>query len=356
MTTVDYYQTLGVERGASDEAIKRAYRKLARECHPDVAVDKVAAETRFKEINEAYAVLSDAEKRAQYDRFGHTGASSDMPFDAQGFGDIFDMFFGSGMRDRASTQSAGPQRGRDLRYDLQITLEEAYRGIEREIAYQRQATCGSCSGSGAKPGTSRTTCSACSGTGVHRTVRQTPLGQFIHQETCMVCQGAGQIVQSPCVACSGQGRVLEDHQVKVTIPPGVDEGLRIRVSGAGEAGLQGGGLGDLYVYLSIASHKKFIRQDKTIFSEVHITFPQAALGASIPVATLGGEVALTVQPGTQNGMQYRLRERGMPALKGSTKGDHIVTIYVDVPKKLTKAAKQALEEYARLVSGETKKK
>jgi molecular chaperone DnaJ len=348
----DYYEVLGIARDADDSTIKRAYRQLARQHHPDVAADKAAAENRFKEINEAYEVLSDAQKRANYDRFGHAGvqggggAGGFGPFGGEGFGDIFDMFFGAA-RGGAQQRRNGPSRGSDLRYDVEITLEEAYAGTTREISFRHLATCATCRGNGAEPGTLIVPCDRCSGTGIQRQVRQTPLGQFVTQTTCSKCGGDGQIVQTPCATCRGRGRVEQEKALQVRIPAGVDDGSRIRITGSGEAGIRGGPDGDLYVYLSIAPHALFRRDGLDVLIDVPVSFPQAALGSEIMVHSLDGEIPLALNAGTQSGSQYRLRGRGMPSVRGGAKGDELVTVHVVVPTKLSKRERELLEEYAR---------
>jgi molecular chaperone DnaJ len=346
----DYYDVLGVPRSAAEGEIKTAYRKLARKFHPDVAEDKVAAENHFKEINEAYEVLSDPQKRANYDRFGHAGGQNggfgNGGFAAEGFGDIFDMFFGQARGGAQPSRTNGPQRGSDLRYDAEITLEEAFSGTQREISFRHLASCTTCKGSGAEPGTLVVPCDRCNGSGVARQVRQTPLGQFVTQTTCGKCQGEGQIVQTPCHTCRGRGRIEQDRSLTVKVPAGVDDGSRIRLSGSGEAGVRGGADGDLYVYLSVRKHAVFTRDGLDIYVNMPISFPTAALGGDITVPALDGEVELTVAPGTQTGAVYRIRGRGMPAVRGGVRGDQLVNVHVAVPTKLSKREKEILEEFA----------
>lgn len=348
----DFYEVLGVGRSASEAEIKTAYRRLARKHHPDVAEDKSAAEARFKEINEAYSVLSDPQKRQLYDRYGHTGNGggggagyADFPF-GEGFGDIFDMFFGSA---RAATQQrrSGPVRGNDLRCDVAVTLEEAFTGTTRDITYHHLAQCTSCKGSGAQPGTTVVACTVCNGTGVARTVRQTPLGQFVTQTTCSKCHGEGAMIPNPCEGCGGAGRVQTERTMTVKIPAGVDDGSRIRMSGSGEAGLRGGPAGDLYVYISIRRHARFRREGLDVFVDVPIGFAQAALGGEILVPSLEGEIPLEVAAGTQSGSTYRMPQRGMPSVRGSGRGDQLVTVHVVVPTKLSKRQRELLEEFAQ---------
>jgi molecular chaperone DnaJ len=350
----DYYTLLGVERGASEADIKRAYRGLARKYHPDVAEDKTTAEAHFKEINEAYEVLSDPQKRSQYDRFGRVGAPGGAPgagfgpFGAsEGIGDIFDMFFGA-QRAGGTQRAAGPQRGSDLRYDLQITMEEAFRGAEREISFHYLGSCDACRGTGATPGTVVQSCDRCGGSGVARSVRQTPLGQFVTQTTCAKCGGEGEITPSPCESCRGRGRVDRPRTLTIKVPAGVDDGSRIRLSGSGEAGTRGGPPGDLYVYLSVAQHPRYRRDGADLFIEVPIAFTQAALGGIVEIEALDGPAELTVVAGTQSGSSYRLRGRGMPNVRGSGRGDLLVSVHVVVPQKLSRKERELLEQFALL--------
>lgn len=354
MPTKDYYDTLGIGRDATGDEVKQAYRALARKHHPDVAHDKAEAEHRFKEINEAYEVLSDPNKRAQYDRFGTAGGGDGGGFGQGyangGFGDIFDMFFGD-MRGAAGfgqqPPRTGPARGSDLRYDLEITLEEAFAGAAKEISFSHLAQCDTCKGSGAAPGTLIVPCETCSGTGVMRQVRQTPLGQFVTQTTCSTCRGEGQRIAQRCETCGGRGRREVERKLSVKIPAGVDDGSRIRITGNGEAGMRGGDAGDLYVYLKIARHPIFRRDGLDTFVDVPISFPQATLGASIEAPSLEGAIPVTIPAGTQTGTTLRLRGRGMPTVRGSRRGDHHVTVHVAVPNKLPKHQRELLEEYAK---------
>ncbi|HVA37880.1 MAG TPA: molecular chaperone DnaJ [Candidatus Dormibacteraeota bacterium] len=354
MPTRDYYEILGVPRGASESEIKRAYRQLARKYHPDVAEDKAHAGEHFKEINEAYEVLSDPLKRDHYDRFGSTGngaggvGGGDFgPFAGEGFGEIFDMFFGGGRTQ--SRPRGGPQRGSDLRYDLEITLREAYTGVDREIAYSHLGQCADCNGSGAAPGTQPQPCLQCGGSGQMRQVRSTPLGQFVTASTCSRCGGEGRLVTSPCPACHGRGRVETERKITVHIPAGVDDGSRIRIAGSGEGGIRGGPPGDLYVYLSVAPDELFARDGLDLSLAMPITFPQAALGADVSIPTLSGEAApLRVPPGTQTGTIFRVRGKGMPSVRGNGHGDLLVRVNVVVPRKLGKHQRELLEELARV--------
>jgi molecular chaperone DnaJ len=350
MPTTDYYEVLGVARDASGDEIKRRYRALAREHHPDVAHDKSKAEHRFKEINEAYEVLSDPGKREQYDRFGvvgngSSGGAADFGFGPGGFGDIFDMFFGN-VRGGGHARRAGPERGSDLRYDVEITLEEAFAGTTREIVFDRLAACATCKGSGARPGTMVVPCQRCGGSGAVRSARQTPLGQIVTQTVCAQCGGEGHVIADPCEACGGRGREQTETRLTVTVPAGVDDGSRIRIAGSGEGGTRRGPPGDLYVYLAIAPHRIFKRDGRETFVSVPVSFTEAALGATIEVPSLAGEVEMTLAAGTQSGTTLRLRGYGMPSVRGTQRGDHHVTVNVVVPTKLTKRQRDLLEEYA----------
>ena len=354
----DYYSVLGLEKDATEADIKRAYRGLARKFHPDVAEDKITGEARFKEINEAYEILGDAQKREHYDRFGAApngagagaGGFGGFSQNAEGFGDIFDMFFGARQAGGQQQQQrpTGPLRGADLRYDLQITLEDAYRGAERELAFNHLGQCETCTGTGAKPGTLVMRCDRCNGTGAMRATRQTPLGQFVTQTTCTKCNGEGTIVPTPCETCRGRGRVERHRTLTVKIPAGVDDGSRIRVSGSGEGGARGGPAGDLYVYLSVAPHRRFKRDGSDLHVDVPIAFTQAALGATLTIDTFDGDLPFTIAAGTQSGATYRLRGKGMPTVRASARGDMLATVHVIVPTKLGRREKELLEEYAEI--------
>ncbi len=355
----DLYEVLGINRAANADDIKRAYRKLARKHHPDVASDKSDAEHRFKEINQAYEVLSDQQKRAQYDRYGTIGNGAagrggfgdfgfGQGFGGSGFGDIFDMFFGERGDAQQTMRRSGPARGADLRYDLEISLEEAFAGATHQIDFTHLAACETCRGSGAAPGTLITACDRCAGTGVMRMVRQTPLGQFVTQSACSKCGGEGQAVEHPCPDCGGRGRREVNRTLSVKVPAGVDDGSRIRISGSGEAGTRGGAAGDLYVYITIAPHPLFKRSGLDTYVDVPISFPQAALGGMVSVPSLEGNLDLAIGPGTQSGMSVRMRGHGMPTVRGTQRGDHVVTVHVEIPGKLTSRQRELLEEYARL--------
>lgn len=349
----DYYELLGVSRDASEADIKRAYRQMARKHHPDVAEDKEAAENHFKEINEAYSVLSDSQKRAQYDRFGHAGVNGGNGagagfggFGGEGFGDIFDMFFGGARAGGNAARANGPQRGSDLRYNIAITLEQAFSGVEQEVSFRHLTACGPCKGSGAEPGTLVVACDRCNGTGIARQLRQTPLGQFVTQTTCSKCNGEGHVIQHPCTTCHGRGRIEGEKRLTVTIPAGIDDGNQIRVPGAGEAGLRGGPDGDLYVAVSVRPHERFRRNGLDLALDVPISFAKAALGGEIQVPSLEGDLTLTIPPGTQSGSTQRMRGHGMPAIRSKARGDLRVSLHVVVPTKLSKRQREILEEYA----------
>jgi molecular chaperone DnaJ len=348
----DYYEVLGVAKTASEDEIKKAFRKLARKYHPDVNRDNSSeAEEKFKEANEAYEVLSNTERRAQYDQFGHAafeggGAQGGGGFGgAGGFSDIFDMFFGqSGF---GGGRQSGPERGADLRYDLEITFEQAAFGMETEIQVPRTEDCGVCQGSGAAAGTHAETCSQCRGTGQQQVVQNTPFGRMVNVRPCDRCRGEGKIVKTPCKECHGKGKVRARRKIKIKIPGGVDNGSRLRVAHEGEAGNRGGQPGDLYVYIFVKSHKLFTREGDDVICEVPITIVQAALGDEIEVPTLDGKVQLRIPEGTQTATVFRLKEKGVPHLRGSGRGDQHVKVKVITPKKLTDKQKELLLEFAK---------
>lgn len=347
MSKRDYYEVLGVPRDADENTIKSAYRKLARQYHPDVNKSE-DAEERFKEINEAYEVLSDANKRASYDRFGHAAAQGGFGAGGagfggfSGFGDIFEDFFGgfTGMRGGAR----GPTRGSDLRYDLEITFEEAIFGAEKEIEVPRLETCPVCQGSGAEPGTRPIRCPQCNGTGEVRRAQQTILGQFVSVTTCPRCNGEREIATTPCSNCRGQKRVRVTRKLAVSIPAGVDDGMRIRLAGEGEPGERGGPPGSLFVVLSVKPHPLFQRQENDIVLELPVNIVQAALGAEIDVPTLDGPTKLNIPAGTQHGAVFKLRGKGVPILRSNRRGDQLVVTHVVVPEKLNDKQRKLLKE------------
>ena len=344
----DYYDVLGVSRGASDEEVKKAYRKLAMKYHPDRNPGDKSAEDRFKEASEAYQILSDAERRAQYDRFGHAafeqgGGFGGFEFSGAGFEDIFSDIFGDifgGGRGRGRSRA---RRGEDLRYDLRIKFEEAVFGVEKVISVPRLARCDACSGKGTKDGSARTTCAACQGTGQLRFQQ----GFFTIAKTCGQCGGQGTIIKDPCRSCGGSGVMQKTQTLNIKIPPGVDAGSRLKLRGEGEAGHGGGHAGDLYVVIDVEEHPLFTRRGNDIVCEVPISFPQAALGAEVDVPTLDGKLKMKIPHGTQSGNVLRLRGKGAPDLRGGGRGDQLVQVVVETPRKLTARQRELLEEFAR---------
>lgn len=348
MSKRDYYEVLGVERGASQDDIKKAYRKLARKHHPDANKEDPQAADKFKEIAEAAAVLGDPERRAQYDRFGHAGPEG-QGFNFEdifrggfgGFGDIFEVFFG------ARQPRYGPQRGPDLRYDLRLAFRDAVFGAEREIRIPRTEDCERCDGSGAAPGTHPRTCPQCRGQGQVSVSQQTPFGRFVQTRPCERCRGAGQTVETPCPECRGAGQVRQMRSLKVKVPPGVDGDFRLRLVGEGEAGVRGGPSGDLYVYIHVDADEFFEREGHHIHCELPVSFVQAALGDEVEVPTLDGPTTIRIPEGTQTGTAFRLRGRGVPHLNGSGRGDQLVRVRVITPTRLNDKQKDILREFGR---------
>jgi molecular chaperone DnaJ len=355
----DYYEVLGVARSASADEIKKAYRKLAVKLHPDKNPNDHGAENNFKELGEAYEALSDPEKRATYDRFGHSafgpggggargGGGFHDPMDifrevfggGGGGGGIFEQFFGGGRQDAESRQ-----RGSDLRYDMQITLEEAAFGAEKEIEVSKLSACGSCHGSGAEKGSRVVTCHTCGGRGQVVSSR----GFFQVSQTCPRCRGTGQTVEKPCGQCKGEGRAEQRTRIKLKIPPGIEDGSRLRSTGNGEAGIRGGPSGDLYVVIHIKEHEIFEREEANLYCDLPVSFAMVTLGGEITVPTLHGEASLKIHAGTQSGTIVKLRGKGMPHLEGGGHGDLLVRVVVAVPKKLTAEQRKKLEEFAELL-------
>ncbi len=356
MAKRDYYEVLGVSKTATDEEIKKAYRKLARQYHPDVNKDNPKeAEAKFKEVNEAYSVLSDSQKRSAYDNYGHAandpnfgaggfgGGYGDFGFD--GFGDIFDMFFGGG-GGRSSRQRNGPQRGNDLRYDMEITFEEAAFGKETTIEIPRTEVCPTCKGNMAKPGTPIKTCSNCNGTGQVQVTQNTAFGRFVNVRTCEKCQGEGKTIETPCTECGGSGRVRKNRKIEVKIPAGVESGSRLRVSNEGEAGTRGGSAGDLYIYIYVKAHPKFERKGYDVLGEIKLSITQATLGTTVSVDTLDGKVELKIPEGTQHGTSFRMKGHGIPQLRGNGRGDHFVKVKIVTPNKLNGEQRELLKKLA----------
>ena len=355
MSKRDYYELLGLSKGASADEIKKAYRAKAKELHPDRNADNPNAETQFKEVNEAYDVLKDADKKAAYDRFGHAAFEGGMGGGGRpggqgdftsAFSDVFDDLFGdfmgggrrSGGRNRAT-------RGSDLRYNLRVSLEEAYKGLQKSIKVPTSVQCGSCNGTGAESGSEPTTCPTCSGMGKVRATQ----GFFTVERTCPTCSGLGQMIKNPCRSCSGAGRVEKDRSLSVNVPAGVETGTRIRLSGEGEAGMRGGLAGDLYIFIEVEEHKIFNRDGLNLFCRVPVSMSSAALGGDIEVPTIdGGRSRVKIPQGSQSGRQMRLRGKGMPAIKSSHSGDMFIELAVETPVNLTSRQKELLREFEKL--------
>ena len=358
MNNTEYYDRLGVSKDASQDEIKRAYRKMSKKYHPDINKEP-GAEEKYKEVQEAYETLSDDQKRAAYDQYGPDGANgfggqgSFGGFDGGagfgGFEDIFSSFFGGG----ATRNPNAPRQGDDLQYRVNLSFEEAVFGAEKEIHYNREVTCKTCSGSGAKPGTSPVTCGRCHGHGVINVDTQTPLGMMRRQVTCDVCHGTGQEIKDPCQTCHGTGREKQSHTVSVKIPAGVETGQQIRLAGQGEAGFNGGPYGDLFVVINVNPSDKFTRDGSTIYYTLNISFVQAALGDTVEVPTVHGNVEMVIPAGTQTGKTFRLKGKGAPRLRGGSQGDQLVTVKIVTPTKLNDAQKEALLAFAK-ASGDEK--
>ncbi|MCF3936023.1 molecular chaperone DnaJ [Acuticoccus sp. M5D2P5] len=350
----DYYDLLGVPRSVDEKTLKSAYRKLAMQYHPDRNPGDVEAEITFKEVTEAYEVLRDPQKRAAYDRFGHAAFDGRAGAGGPGFGtdfasamsDIFDEFFGGSGR---GSRAGGRQRGSDLRYNLEISLEDAFNGKTVEIKVPTSATCEVCEGSGAEPGSSPVTCPTCSGTGRIRVAQ----GFFTLERTCVACQGRGTVVRDPCHNCGGAGRVAQERDLSVNIPAGIEDGTRIRLAGEGEAGLMGGPSGDLYIFLSLRAHDFFEREGADLYCRVPISMARAALGGSIEVPSIDGEKSrVKIPEATQTGRQFRLRGKGMPVMRSSQKGDMFIQVVVETPQNLTRRQRELLTEFEELSSTE----
>ena len=353
----DYYEVLGVQKGASDAEIKKAYRKLAKENHPDLNPGDAAAEARFKEANEAYEVLSDSDKRQRYDQFGFAGVDPnygaggygggfDGGFDFGDLGDIFGSFFGGGFGGGGGRTRNGPQRGDSIRMRLNLTFEEAAFGCEKDVAVERIEQCDKCSGTGAAPGTSPETCSTCHGTGQVQQRRQTPMGVFATTGPCPTCGGKGKIVKTPCDHCGGNGQIRRRKTVKVNIPAGIDDGQTISLRSQGHAGKNGGPAGDLLLVISVAPHEIFKRDGVHVYLDAPITFTQAVLGAELEIPTIDGKVKYEIPEGTQTGTTFRLRGKGIPQVNGRGRGDQYVTVYIETPRNLTKDQKEALKRFS----------
>ena len=358
MNNTEYYDRLGVSKDASQDEIKRAYRKMSKKYHPDINKEP-GAEEKYKEVQEAYETLSDDQKRAAYDQYGPDGANGfggqggfggfDGGAGFGGFEDIFSSFFGGS----ATRNPNAPRQGDDLQYRVNLSFEEAIFGAEKEVHYNREATCKTCSGSGAKPGTSPVTCGRCHGQGVINVDTQTPLGMMRRQVTCDICHGTGQEIKEPCQTCHGTGHEKQSHKVSVKIPAGVETGQQIRLAGQGEAGFNGGPYGDLFVIINVNPSDKFTRDGSTIYYTLNISFVQAALGDTVEVPTVHGNVEMAIPAGTQTGKTFRLKGKGAPRLRGGSQGDQHVTVKIVTPTKLNDAQKEALLAFAK-ASGDEK--
>ncbi|MBE6995588.1 MAG: molecular chaperone DnaJ [Ruminococcaceae bacterium] len=356
----DYYEVLGVEKGASDDAIKKAYKKMARQYHPDLNPDNKEAEEKFKEINEAYEILSDADKKARYDQFGHAGV--DPNFGAGGgygggfggmdfgdLGDIFGSFFGGGFGGGRRANPNAPARGESIRVSLAISFEEAAFGCEKEVTVERMEQCDTCHGNGCAPGTTPETCPECHGTGTVQVRRQTPMGVFATSSPCGKCGGKGKIIHQPCGDCRGAGFVRKRRTIQATIPAGIDNGQTISVRGQGHAGKNGGQAGDLLITITVRPHDLFRREGTSVLCEAPITFAQAVLGAELEIPTIDGKVKYDLPEGTQSGTTFRLKGKGIPSINGWGRGDQYVTVYIETPRNLNKEQKEALRKFAESV-------
>ncbi len=357
MAKRDYYEVLGVSKTASDDELKKAYRTLAKKYHPDLNGGDKECEEKFKEVNEAYEVLSDPQKRARYDQFGHedprTGGAGGYGDFTGGFGggfdDIFSAFFGGGFG--GAQRARGPERGNDLRYDLTITFEEAAFGCEKEITVTREENCEDCGGTGAKKGTSPTTCPTCKGTGQVQSFINTPIGRVSNVRVCDACHGSGKIIKDPCPKCNGRGRVRRNRKISIKIPAGIDNGMQIPLRRQGEPGLRGGENGDLYIFVTVRPHKLFTRENYDLYCDVTVSFTQAALGGEIDVPTLNGMTKYNLPEGTQPGAVVRLRGQGIQNLRGAGKGDLYIKINVEIPRRLTEKQKELLRQFDESVTG-----
>ena len=353
----DYYEVLGVSRGASEDEIKKAYKKMARKYHPDLNPGDKTAEEKFKEVNEAYEVLSDADKKARYDQYGHAGVDPnfgaggfgggfDGSFDFGDLGDIFGSFFGGGFGGGRRTNPNAPQRGESIRMSIAISFEEAAFGCEKAVTVERYETCDTCHGNGCAPGTSPEVCPDCHGTGTVQVRRQTPMGVFATSSPCPKCGGKGRIIHQPCKDCRGSGMVRKKKTIQASIPAGIDNGQTISIRGQGNAGKNGGPAGDLLITITVRPHELFRREGTSVLCEAPITFTQAVLGAELEIPTIDGKVKYTLPEGTQSGTTFRLKGKGIPSINGRGRGDQYVTVYIETTKNLTKEQKEALKKFA----------
>ena len=353
----DYYEVLGVSRGASEDEIKKAYKKMARKYHPDLNPGDKTAEEKFKEVNEAYEVLSDADKKARYDQYGHAGVDPnfgaggfgggfDGSFDFGDLGDIFGSFFGGGFGGGRRTNPNAPQRGESIRMSIAISFEDAAFGCEKAVTVERYETCDTCHGNGCAPGTSPEVCPDCHGTGTVQVRRQTPMGVFATSSPCPKCGGKGRIIHQPCKDCRGSGMVRKKKTIQASIPAGIDNGQTISIRGQGNAGKNGGPAGDLLITITVRPHELFRREGTSVLCEAPITFTQAVLGAELEIPTIDGKVKYTLPEGTQSGTTFRLKGKGIPSINGRGRGDQYVTVYIETPKNLNKEQKEALKKFA----------
>jgi len=356
----DYYEVLGLNKGASDEEIKKAYKKQARKYHPDLNPDNKEAEEKFKEVNEAYEVLSDPNKKSRYDQFGHAGVDPnfgaggfgggfDGGFDFGDLGDIFGSFFGGGFGGGRRTNPNAPQRGESIRLSVSITFEEAAFGCEKEVSVERMDQCSTCHGNGCAPGTTPETCPDCHGTGQVQVRRQTPMGVFATTSPCGRCGGKGKIIHQPCPDCHGTGSVRKRKTIKASIPAGIDNGQTISIRGQGHTGKNGGPAGDLLITVTVKPHELFRREGTSVLCDAPITFAQAVLGAELEIPTIDGKVKYDLPEGTQSGTTFRLKGKGIPSINGRGRGDQYVTVYIETPKNLNKEQKEALKKFAEAV-------
>ena len=357
----DYYEVLGVSRSASEDEIKKAYRKLAKKYHPDLNPGNAEAEQKFKEVNEAYEVLSDSNKKARYDQFGFAGVDPNYgagagggggfggftDFDFGDLGDIFGSFFGGGFGGNSRSSRSGPQRGESIRVGVTVSFEEAAFGCEKEVTVDRVDQCPTCKGSGCEPGTTPEVCTQCGGSGQVQQRRQTPMGVFATTTTCPKCGGRGKIIHSPCKDCNGTGQQRKRKTIQVNIPAGIDNGQTISLRGQGNAGRNGGPAGDLLITVTVRPHQLFRREGNDVLCEAPITFTQAVLGAELEIPTIDGKVKYDIPEGTQTGTTFRLRGKGIPNLNGRGRGDQYVTVYIETPRNLNREQKEALKKFSQ---------
>ena len=356
MSERDYYEILGVPKDASPEDLKQAFRRLARQYHPDVS-EEPQAEERFKEINEAYAVLSDEQKRSAYDRFGHAGvqgAGGVPDFSTMDFADIFEEFFGFGRGFGSRRSRTAPRRGADIQYTVHLNFDEAVFGVEKEIEIEREETCRTCDGSGAEPGTTPERCATCGGSGEIRQTRQSFFGAMVQVSTCPTCQGRGETIATACNTCRGSGYERRTAIKMVSIPAGVDTGNQIRLTGEGQPGVNGGPNGHVYLGIKVRPHKFFRRRDDDILLDLNINIPQATLGAEVEVPTVDGDASLSIPAGTQPGKVFRMRGKGVPYLRGNGRGDQLVLVNVEIPKRINDDQRELFEKLAEEMGSEVR--